>query len=117
MLTHQFKLYTDDGEDTVSLPAHYEVCDRCDGTGTHTHSDINPTSEDYERDPDFIEEYFAGRYDVQCEVCHGRNVVLTVDDEDSLNDEQKAILMKLEEQWADEDASRQESAMERRMGA
>ena len=34
------------------------------------------SSEDFDEDPDFQEDYFSGLYDVTCKTCHGRNVIL-----------------------------------------
>jgi DnaJ-class molecular chaperone len=51
----------------VMLPAKRIVCPRCDGVGTQ-----------------FSESYSRGDYDTACEECHGKNVVLVVD-EDALS--------------------------------
>ncbi len=71
------------------LPGTREVCDRCDGHGTHLHPDIGGHAYSMEEfresfDEEEATEYFkrGGRYDVQCTVCHGHNVV-TVPDEDA----------------------------------
>lgn len=79
-----------DYEETVELPAIWEVCGRCHGEGKHDPESFAGgfSSEDFAEDPDFAEEYFKGSYDVPCEECHGRTTVLMVD-EARLNDEQK----------------------------
>lgn len=113
-------VYDDEGEKVpVTFPAHYEVCDRCRGEGKHVNPSIDGhgiSREEFDEDPEFEEAYFAGRYDVTCEVCKGERVVL-VEDEDQFTDEQKVVWAKLETQWEDEAADRRLSEMERRMGA
>lgn len=56
----------------------YEVCDTCNGKGSHVNPSIDCcglTSEDFADDPDFAEDYFDGTYDVPCYECEGRRVV------------------------------------------
>jgi hypothetical protein len=76
-------LEDDEGEyeEEIELPAVYEVCDRCRGTGVHDHPAFSNgiTAEDFAEDPDFHEDYMRGRYDVPCEVCGGLRVVSVVD--------------------------------------
>lgn len=82
-------LYGDDGEEHEhELPAKNEVCSRCEGYGTHLNPSIGEHAytpeEFYESfDEEGREEYFrrGGIYDVTCECCKGRNVVLMVDEE------------------------------------
>ena len=58
--------------DTCELPVKFEVCHRCDGTGSHIHPGVDGDGftrrEMHEMGPDFEEKYFRGDYDVQCEV-------------------------------------------------
>lgn len=71
-------------ETDVHLPAKYEVCSRCRGTGKHCNPSIDGnglTAEDFAEDPDFKDDYFAGVYDVTCYECYGERVILTVDEE------------------------------------
>ena len=78
----------DEGEEiTHSFPAVNEVCDRCEGFGTHLNPSIGNhaySREEFEEsfDEEEQEEYFrhGGRYDVQCEVCNGNKVILVVDE-------------------------------------
>lgn len=120
-LTVQHKLYDEEGDTVmVSFPAHYEVCDRCRGTGKHVNPSIDGhgiSREEFDADPDFEEAYFEGRYDVTCYECKGERVVLVENDVETFTDEQKALYAKLEEQWEQEAADRRVSEMERRMGA
>lgn len=82
----------DDGvgeETTHELPARYEVCPRCEGHGTHLTPSMGNHAYSQEEfsetfsEPEDREEYFrrGGRYDVTCEECQGRRVVLVVDEE------------------------------------
>ncbi len=55
---------------TLSLPAKYEICDRCRGEGKHVNPAIDEhgiSPDEFRDDPDFEEGYFSGRYDVRCE--------------------------------------------------
>lgn len=85
-------------EVTHTFPSTNEVCDRCEGFGTHLTPSIGEHAYSMEEfnesfdDEEDREAYFqrGGKYDVQCEVCHGNKVVETVD-ESKLSDEQKAV--------------------------
>lgn len=55
-----------------------EVCFVCEGEGTTVNPDIDCnglTREDFDDDPDFREDYMAGRYDITCRGCGGLRVV------------------------------------------
>ena len=94
MPTYTFELIDEDGDEIqVCVPGRYEVCTRCHGVGKHDHPAFSNgfTSEDMAEDPDFAEEYKAGRYDVECSKCHGKRVVC-VPDTDRLTREQKSKL-------------------------
>jgi len=102
-------------------PAKNIVCPRCDGDGTHTNPSIDGnglTHSDIEEimvgdgDEDFLDDYFGGRYDVACEECNGKRVILEVD-EDMLTAEQTA---RYNEDLQDEQNSRMEREAERRAG-
>ncbi len=97
----------------AELPATYEVCDRCRGTGSHVNPNIDGNgiteSEMYELGPDFREDYFAGVYDVTCEECKGLRVVLVID-EKSCNPEQQKLLKR---HWAHQDELADEARADR----
>lgn len=106
----------DDGVDVI-VPAKYEVCDRCRGTGYHDHPAFSNGITSSEWRDDWDEEsremYKRGGYDVQCHECKGRRVVLVPDD-------QSADIKSLAfyDDWVTtEAASRAEETAERRMGA
>jgi hypothetical protein len=63
----------------------YHVCPRCEGEGTHTNPAIDGNgitgsemAEILHEDPDFLDTYMAGGYNIVCSMCNGRRVV-TVD--------------------------------------
>ena len=102
-------IYNDDDEEVEhQLPAKNEVCDRCEGYGTHTNPNIDGNgitqsemSEILYEDPGFLDAYISGVYDVTCEECHGNKVVQVVD-EDLCSTEQKDLF----QQWAEQEGAR-----------
>ena len=102
----------------VSLPGIMEVCGRCSGTGSHTNPSIdgNGLSDECLGDPDFMEDYMGGSYDVTCEECDGRNVV-AVEDESQFSEMDKAIYKQHEEFVESQRQVDLESYYERRLGA
>jgi len=66
---------TEEGE--TDVPCIYEVCSVCQGRGKHVNPSIDYgglSSEDFDQDPDFRENYFSGMYDVPCVSCKGNRV-------------------------------------------
>jgi len=50
------------------------ICPACRGNGTHVNPNIDAggiSAEDFYDDPDFMEQYMDGTYDVACDKCHG----------------------------------------------
>lgn len=117
MTTLEFTLYTDDGgEETVVLPAAYEVCWNCRGNGTTVNPAIDGnglSNEDFDADPDFRDDYFSGVYDVACSECKGLRVTLVVDEK--LAD--PGLLAEYHAHLDEKYAYEAECAAERRMGA
>ncbi len=110
----------DGNEVSAVLPAKNEVCWRCDGHGTHLTPSIgnhaHSAEEFYESfDEEEASEYFrrGGRYDVVCEECRGRNVVLVVDEEGCRTEEEKSDLAAYQVYQAEEDRYRSEAAERR----
>ena len=71
-----------DGDAVMVLPVRFEVCARCEGRGKHVNPAVDGhgiSQEEFEQDPDFEENYFAGVYDVTCEECDGLRVIEVVD--------------------------------------
>jgi len=93
-------------------PTYRIVCPQCDGRGSST-AYLGDVTNIIAEDPDFGEDYWAGHYDRECDLCHGRNVVEEMD-EDRLSPEIKAMWLA----WCEEEIEyRQICEMERRMGA
>jgi hypothetical protein len=108
--------YHDDGEATeVELPTHYEVCGLCRGEGKHVNPaiDAGGLSGDRMDDPEFMEGYMSGVYDIACNSCKGKRVVQALD-ENACTPEQ---LEAYNDQCEEEHYHAMESAAERRMGA
>jgi hypothetical protein len=107
--------WTNEDGDEVShvFPICNEVCSRCEGFGSHLNPSIGNHAYSMEEfydsfDNEDIEEYFTrgGKFDVQCQECHGNKVVPVVD-ESKLTAEQK----KLYEQYCqhEEDMARMDA--------
>lgn len=80
MTTMIITLYDEELDDEVDceIPAKWIICDNCDGNGSHSKHLGAITQEDIDRDwsPDEFDDYLAGGYDMQCEVCKGSGKVL-----------------------------------------
>lgn len=116
----RFTRTTDEGDEVeIDLPASYEVCGRCQGEGKHDHSAFSNgiSREQFDEDPDFSEDYFAGVYDVQCEECGGNRVVPVVNEAECKRQGLEADLEAYYEGRRAEASHRAERAAERRMGA
>ena len=63
------------------MPARYVACDRCEGHGMHTNPNIDAQglSHDLVNDPEFMQNYRNGVYDITCTECNGKRVVLVPD--------------------------------------
>jgi hypothetical protein len=99
----------------VLLPAKRIVCPTCDGEGRHVNRAIDGngiSAEEFAEDPDFMESYMAGHYDVRCEECNGKRVIEEIDTD--------ALTPKMLERYYraldEEQAHRAEMAAERRIG-
>jgi hypothetical protein len=100
----------DGAEIEYALPAKFEVCSRCSGTGSHVNPSIDGNGlsrEDFDQDPDFEEAYFRGDYDVRCETCKGARVVPVPDLARWTFAQKRAYVKHLrdERDWARDDAS------------
>ncbi len=98
------------------LPTTWAVCDVCNGAGTHVNPSIDCnglSSEDFDNDPEFAEDYMSGAYDQICNKCQGRTTVCAVNWDAMSEADQKAY----QEQGAEEASYRAMERAERRMGA
>jgi hypothetical protein len=62
--------------------AHWEICSCCKGRGIITDPPgfgSGFTDDDFADDPDFVESYMQGTYDVPCDDCRGAGKVLVPD--------------------------------------
>lgn len=65
-----------------TLPVCWIVCPVCEGNGSHVNPAIDAgglTQEDFADDPDFMEQYFRGDFDMFCNACKGRTTIRAVD--------------------------------------
>jgi hypothetical protein len=110
----EFTWEDDEGvEHEETLPAKFEVCERCKGHGVHLHPDIGShaySQEEFDEafdDEESREAYFTrgSMFDVQCEVCKGQRVIKVVDELEA-NPELLAKYKEIEvqrERWDAED--------------
>lgn len=87
------------GLDRIEVHTRFEICETCQGRGTHVNPSIDAhgiSAEEFAEDPEFAESYFSGLYDVACYKCGGERVIPVPDE--SLNSKQVTELVhKLEE--------------------
>lgn len=123
--------YNNDNENIkYTFPSKNEVCYRCEGFGTHLTPSIGnhaySAEEFYESfpEPEDRDEYFrrGGIYDVQCEVCKGKNVIQVIDEEqvETYGSEEDKKMLKAYNDYLEEEArwraeERAEARMERMM--
>ena len=108
-----------DEETTVEFPFKWGVCGLCNGKGSHVNPSIDCngiSAQDFADDPSFSAAYMSGRYDQQCNKCHGRTTVPTIN-KDACDEEQQANLKLWHAYQEAEAAFQAESAWERQMGA
>lgn len=119
-MTITVEVWEDDDEVVYTLPAKYEVCPTCEGSGKHVNPSIDShgiSAEEFREDPGFAEDYFRGMYDVPCYECGGRNVVPRIDEGACVSDEDKRALKAWREQLIADADYRRMCEYERRMGA
>jgi hypothetical protein len=120
-----FVIENDEGEEIeYELPSKKEVCNRCQGYGTHMNNSMGQHAYSQEEfnevfhDDEDRRQYFTrgGIYDVTCEVCSGKNVIDVVDVTLLTEEERKIyqIYLDIENDNAEFAAM---CASERRMGA
>lgn len=121
----RFHCENDQGEDVeIEIPAKYEVCDRCEGEGSHLTPSIGEhaySEEEFREafDEEEREQYFTrgGMYDVVCIDCKGLRVVLVVDEDACKRDGKLTELTQYNEHKDQEASYVREREAERRMGA
>ena len=91
--------------------AKWIICGWCDGSGKTTNPSIDShgiSSEEFAEDPDFRDDYFAGRYDICCTECDGRGKKLFPTTPDGIKQYKGSLDFEYQ--------CRAEIAAERRMG-
>ena len=88
-------------------PARWVLCRRCSGDGTHTNPSIDGP------DPEFMEDYMSGVYDIRCEECEGSGKVAVA----NRRAVPELFLERLVRDERDRAEYEAECAAERRMGA
>lgn len=82
----RFSLWSGDTEEVVEVPAKFEVCGSCQGTGRQLTPSLRGAITEEDRrdwDDDAWAEYLKGGngiYGVDCETCAGKRVVLAMDE-------------------------------------
>lgn len=87
-----------DEDHVIQLPAKYEICSTCRGTGGHSLRFGAITQRDREQwDDDSFDAYMNGDYDETCDDCEGTGKVLVVDRERVRTEAQKLALAQYDE--------------------
>jgi RecJ-like exonuclease len=72
----------DDNEISLSVPAKNQICDNCEGDGKMDHPAFSngiTQSERQEMGEEDFQSYMEGAYDVPCDCCQGRGMILVAD--------------------------------------
>jgi hypothetical protein len=94
MVTKRIVVIDDEGDEReVFVPAQWEICCDCRGTGgSSAYLGAFTSDEWYDQDEGFQHDYMQGRYDRPCDGCGGSGKVLSVDLERCVSEEQKGAL-------------------------
>ena len=76
----------EDCSEEIEVPIKFEVCQTCNGKGSHVNPSIDSngiSSEEWDNDWSFEEQemYMNGGYDVTCYECNGKRVVPEIDED------------------------------------
>jgi hypothetical protein len=63
---------------------HWDLCPLCRGNGTVVNPNIDAGGLDGEmmHDPDFMDDYMDGVYDIKCTQCLGRTTIAVIDEKE-----------------------------------
>lgn len=105
-------LYCDDGEER-ELPYRWQICSQCAGEGKSS-AYLGAFTRDQLEDEghEFIEDYFAGRYDRPCETCGGAGKVKKPDYRAMSKADRRAFYKQQEEEREVRSIERMERLME-----
>jgi ribosomal protein S27E len=106
-----FQYVRDEEEREPRIRFEREVCPNCHGRGTV--DNLGDVTEWLREDPDAIDDYMSGMYDVRCDECQGHNVVDHAIEAGSDPDDWASLMSWLRDAYE----YRAEVAAERRMGA
>jgi len=114
----EYTVYDEDGDSyEVTLPGKWRICDDCEGDGrTSAHMGSWTASEWAQEDPDFQEDYMAGRYDRACPHCKGTGKVHCID-WSALKNQDPKLHDQIVAQEREQAAWEREAYYERLMGA
>lgn len=100
MATKRVLMEKDGEEIEVMLPAEWEICDSCRGSGGSSAHLGAITSDEWhqEWDEDMRADYMAGRYDRPCGECNGTGKVLTIDHKRCTSADHKAAIAWLQDE-------------------
>lgn len=107
-------------EQTLIVPAKWEICPACEGCGTDRGAGVEcdgggfTSSEWAEQDDEFCENYLSGVYDKPCSECRGHAGRVQVIDREAAD---PATIAAYDQHCREEDDYRAICAAERRMGA
>ncbi len=107
-------------EETLTVPAKWEICPVCEGCGTDRGASVEcdgggfTSSEWAEQDDEFRENYLSGVYDKPCYACRGHAGRIQVIDREAAD---PAIIAAYDQHRREEAEYRALCAAERRMGA
>ena len=105
--------FTSNNGEIVELPGKWEICESCDGNGSHALHGMAIFPNDGSWDEESLDDYFAGVYDTHCEECKGSGKVVAVNESQCDQD----TLQQYYRHQAEESAMAATYAAERRMGA
>ena len=93
------------GDMEIQVNKVWEVCPECEGEGKHSNPAFDGVNVN-DLDQETLDNYMAGLYDIQCQVCKGRTTIL-VNDLTVLSDhqletyEKEQAQYRLETYWAE----------------
>jgi RecJ-like exonuclease len=115
-MAREVLMVEDQHGERVEIPAKYALCDTCEGSGMMENPAFSngfTSSEWAEMDADSRDTYMQGGYDVPCDCCGGKRVVLVVDEQRLTFGHRRALVFKRQMDRAAREV-RAEAAAERR---
>lgn len=107
-----------DGEQ-LEIPAKYALCDTCEGSGMMENPAFSngiTSSEWGDMDEESRDTYMSGGYDVPCDCCGGKRVVLVVDAERLTYSHRRVLVFKRQMDRAEREVCAEAAAERRAFG-